>query len=274
MRDDKNNRKIRGILRGVRRKEAGRGGRTDYRVYHFSRKEWLRYLLTGSLLGCLAVWICYRSAAGFPAGILILVLYLSHTRKKLCRERKETLNRHFKDVLNSLHTSMMAGYSLENAVRSSARDLRSLYGPSDPMVRELADICRGLDFQQPVEVLFYDLGVRSGVDDIRSFGEVLMIAKRTGGSMKRVLEDTARSLGEKIDTKSEIHSILASKEYEQKIMSAMPAGIILYLQLAFGDFMDGLYGNALGALAMTGALAVYLAALYIAGRMLAVENLE
>ena len=51
----------------------------------------------------------------------------------------------------------------------------------------------------------------------------------------------------------------------------MPAGIILYLRLSFGSFMDCLYGNITGVLIMTAALAVYLAAFYLGTKMVQIE---
>ncbi len=167
------------------------------------------------------------------------------------------MNLHFKDFLASLHTGMAAGYSLENGVRSAERDLERLYGGSDPLVMELREIVRQMSFQQPAESLFRDLGNRSGVEDIRSFGEVLMIAKRTGGDMGEILQSAWRNLCEKIDTREEIETILASRRYEQQVMSMMPAGILFYLQVSFGDFMEPLYGNPAGILVMTGCLLVW-----------------
>ena len=58
-------------------------------------------------------------------------------------------------------------------------------------------------------------------------------------------------LGDKIDVKKEIEATLAAKKAEQMIMSLMPAGIILYLQLTSPGFLEVLYGNAFGVCAMS-----------------------
>ena len=44
-------------------------------------------------------------------------------------------------------------------------------------------------------------------------------------------------LGDKIDVKKEIEATLAAKKSEQMIMSLMPVGIILYLQMTSPGFL-------------------------------------
>ena len=53
-------------------------------------------------------------------------------------------------------------------------------------------------------------------------------------------------LGDKIDVKKEIEATLAAKKSEQMIMSLMPVGIILYLQMTSPGFLSVLYGNPFG----------------------------
>ena len=58
---------------------------------------------------------------------------------------------------------------------------------------------------------------------------------------------------------------------EQMIMSLMPAGIILYLQLASPGFLDMLYGNPFGIGAMSVCLAVYGTAYWMGKRIVEIE---
>lgn len=232
---------------------------TDYRTYRFSAKELTRAIAEGTAAGAVIIWLCYRSMRFLPLLVPVTAAYLLLKRQSLAAARRMQMNLHFKEFLSSLHTGMAAGYSLENGVRAAERDLEKIYGGDDPLVLELKEIVRQMSFQRPAEVLFRDLGNRSGVEDIQSFGEVLMIAKRTGGDMGEILESAWRNLCEKIDTREEIETVLASRRYEQQVMSMMPAGVLLYLQVSFGDFLDPLYGNTAGVLVMTACLLVWTA---------------
>lgn len=244
--------------------------KTDYGTWRFSGKEYVRRLAEGAGIGLLIVWLCYRSFLALPLVLPVMWIYVRMKRRSLSAARRRQMNLHFRDFLTSLHTGMAAGYSLENAVRSAARDLEQLYGRADPLGVELREIVRQISFRKPAEQLFRDLGDRSRVEDIESFGEVLMIAKRTGGDMGEILQAALRNLCEKIDTREEIETVLASRRYEQQVMSVMPAGILLYLQVSFGGLMDPLYGNPAGAGIMTACLLLWTASFFWGRHM--VEN--
>lgn len=249
---------------GRKRKTEGRS-RTDYRVYTFSPVELLKYGCVGMLLGACVVWLCYHSVFAAPVAVPVMIVYVLAKKKQKREERQRLLNYHFRDFLSSLHTNLLAGYSLENGVRMSASDLAKLYGRRDPLAAELKDITGQMRFGKPVEQLFLELGTRSGVEDIMNFSEVLVIAKRTGGDMGHILESTWRNICEKIDTLQEIDTVTASRRYEQSIMSFMPAGIILYMRVTFEGFSDKIYGNPAGAVLMTFCLILYAGA-FAAGR--------
>ena len=246
-------------------KRIRRTGRTDYRVYTFSPVELLKYGFIGMLLGVCVVWLCYHSFFAAPVAVPVMVFYVLAKKKQKREERQRLLNYHFRDFLSSLHTNLLAGYSLENGVRMSASDLAKLYGRRDALAAELKDITGQMRFGKPVEQLFLELGTRSGVEDIMNFSEVLVIAKRTGGDMSHILESTWRNICEKIDTRQEIDTVTASRRYEQSIMSFMPAGIILYMRVTFEGFSDKIYGNPAGVVLMTFCLILYAGA-FAAGR--------
>ncbi|MBR2189363.1 MAG: type II secretion system F family protein [Eubacterium sp.] len=261
------------------RQKAGRPEKTKsskqeaiwYETYRFNTKELCITVTAGILTGLAVVWICYCDVRALPAAIPVLYLVMRIRRRQLCRQRILLLQAHFKDFLSALYSCMAAGYSLENSVNHAAQDMEKLYGPDDVLVRELREIIRELSLQVPVERLFYDLGNRSACEDLRSFGEILMIVKRTGGNMDKALKECRATICERIDTRQEIETVIAAKQYEQRLMSVMPAGMILYLRLSFGSFMDCLYGNLTGAMIMTAALAVYAAAIWIGMKIVRIE---
>ena len=82
-----------------------------------------------------------------------------------------------------------------------------------------------------------------------------------------MIRSTAGQMTEILDTRREIDTLLSARAYEQKIMSIMPAAILLYLRVGSAEFLEGLYHCLPGAAVMTACLAVYLAA-YILGKSL------
>lgn len=104
----------------------------------------------------------------------------------------------------------------------------------------------------------WNLGQRSGVEEIRNFGDIFLIARRSGGNLGKILGNLAEVLGEKIRVTGEIQVAIAGKKLEQLVMSMVPGVMILYMQVTSRGFLDVLYHNLPGVLVMTGCLGVYL----------------
>ena len=175
------------------------------------------------------------------------------------------------DNLGLDYVAVQAGYSVESAVKTCVRDLERLYGKGTDIVEEFRYIESQQHISVPLEELFLDLGERSQIEDIENFASVFYTAKRTGGDMNRVIQKVSRMLGDKIDVKKEIEATLAAKKSEQMIMSLMPVGIILYLQMTSPGFLSVLYGNPFGIAAMSICLVIYTAAYWLGRRIVDIE---
>ena len=220
-----------------------RSTRKDYRMYHFTGKETAKYLLEGAAVCAAADYLFYQSLPVLLFMLPIPVLFLKMQRKKCTARQQRELNYQFRDALTAMNVAVQAGYSAENAVRASVKDLGRLYEKGSDILDEFRYIESQLRLSVPVEELFLDLGKRSGVEDIENFAAVFYTAKRTGGDMTQVIQKVARMLSDKIEVKKEIEATLAAKKSEQMVMSIMPAGIICYLKLTSPGFLDVLYGN-------------------------------
>ena len=243
----------------------------DYDHYHFSLKEFLKYLGQALALCIMADYLFYRSVWVLFIMLPVPVFYMKWQQKRLIRERRKRLNYQFKDALTSLSVAVQAGYSVESAVKACVKDLERLYGRGTDVVEEFRYIESQQHISVPLEELFLDLGERSQVEDIENFAAVFYTAKRTGGDMNRVIQKVTRMLGDKIDVKKEIEATLAAKKSEQMIMSLMPVGIILYLQITSPGFLNVLYGNPFGIAAMSICLAIYATAYWLGRKIVDIE---
>ena len=154
--------------------------------------------------------------------------------------------------------------------KGSAQDLKKYYGLNandyDGVMLYIPN-----DVMSVNEVLVVKVKDESQIEDIENFASVFYTAKRTGGDMNRVIQKVTRMLGDKIDVKREIEATLAAKKSEQMIMSLMPVGIILYLQMTSPGFLSVLYGNPFGIAAMSICLAIYAAAYWMGRKIVDIE---
>lgn len=245
--------------------------KNQYGEYHFSKKELLVGIAQSVMIGGSIIYLFYGRYPFWVLLVPVAVVYLRWKKQRCIQERKKKLNYQFRDALTSLSVAVQAGYSAENAVSACVRDLERLYGEETDILKEFRYIESQQKVSVPVEELFLDLGDRSGVEDIENFALVFHTAKRTGGDMNRVIQKTARMLGDKIDVRREIEATLAAKKSEQMIMSVMPAGIIFYLKLTSPGFLDVLYGNPFGFCAMSLCLGIYGTACWLGRKIVDIE---
>lgn len=245
--------------------------RINYDRYHFSKMEMVRYGIEGLCICIIVNYLCYRTLWAFLLSLPFVLFYLKRKRQIKIMQRREKLRIQFKDALHGLAIAMGAGYSMENALRASLADLRTLYRKDDPIVREFIYIQKQMKLSVPIEKLFIDLGKRSGLEDIQNFAGIYAIAKKSGGNLNAILGKTTQMIEGKIETEKEIIASISAKRMEQIIMSIVPCGIILYVQLTSPGFMDVLYGNMVGIVVMTACLFLYILAFCLGKKIMEIE---
>lgn len=253
------------------KKKAAAASLTEYETYQMSAKETLLAIIRGCILVLLFSYFFYHSAVAVFLLAPYVFYFCTKRKKELCSKRKQELCMQFREMIISLSGCLYAGYSVENAFREVYKDMWMLYGDNGLICVEIRHIITSLENNAVPEKLLLDLGKRSGVDDIRDFGEIFAIGKRSSGDLKEIIRSSANVIGEKIEIKRDIRTLVSAKVFEQKIMSAVPFGIMLYIGMTSKGFFDPLYHNAAGIVIMTGCLFVYVLAGHIAGKIIGIE---
>lgn len=206
--------------------------------------------------------------AAFSLGSLYLVHMIAGERKK---KEKWQLTLQFKDGILSLSNALVAGYSIENAFGEAIQDLILLYEIDSMIVREFQLINQQIKLNRNIEELLLEFGERTAIEDVLSFAEIVTTAKRTGGDLVKIMKTTSRNISDKIEVQREISTLIAAKKLEGNIMSVIPAGIIVYLNLCMPGFLAPMYEGGLGRAVMSIALVFYLLALLLLNRIIAIQ---
>ena len=165
----------------------------------------------------LTVWLYYRSA--WPAMVL-WPLGVWHYRRleKECAERKKSeFLVQFKEAIQSMASSLHTGYSVENAVKETQKEMLLMYRKEEMICRELRFMVQQIYIHIPVEQIFEEFAARVRLDDVRNFASVFAAARRSGGDMTAIIQNTVNQIGDKIDVRREIDTLLAAKRYEFKV---------------------------------------------------------
>lgn len=232
----------------------------DYHTYIFGRKDWIEYGAGIFIKNMVICYLFYDSCKAFFLLIPFAILDYRNLKGKKKEQQKRELTMQFKAMIESLVTSLNAGYSLEHAFADAKRDLLLAYDKKALIFEELGLILQGLKINIPIEQLLKNFGERTGIEDIRNFANVVAVAKKSGGNLIRIIGKTVNSISDKLAVEEEIKTMVTAKKMEEQIMLLMPYGIIFYLRVTNGEFLGVLYHNAFGGMLMT----VFLAAIYAA----------
>ncbi len=216
-------------------------------------------------------WLFYDT---FLAAILFLPVFpkaMKHLKEKSEQKRRSEGEIQFKDFLQSLSASMHAGYAVENALREAYHELSELYGRNAFIPRELARMLHQMHLNRSVEEVLEEFGERCGLEDARNFAAIFKTAKRSSGNLVSIMQNTAETIGKKLETQREIRSLVQEKRYEQGIMNIMPLAMILYLRMGNGELMELLYTSLAGRLIMSICLGIYAIAYSMAEKIVDIK---
>ncbi|EOT22538.1 hypothetical protein C805_03387 [Eubacterium sp. 14-2] len=243
----------------------------DYRYYVLNWKEKLLCIgITVTMAGAIS-WLFYRNVYVMAGGVLLYRPVETSVRTRRLEKRKSEMLFQFKDMLQMISAALKAGASMEHGFVHAREEFEKLYGTQAVMTQELIWITHQVNLNVPLEELVENLAERSGLEEINSFVQVFVFARRSGGDFMRIFRNTADKIREKAEVTREIETVMAAKRLEMNIMNLVPFGILLYVGISSPEFLEPLYGNPVGAGIMTVALGVYGCTCKMAEKMVKIQ---
>lgn len=208
------------------------------------------------------------------AGVIMLPLVipiLKQRKKSICKTKQERLEVEFKDFLISVSDAMNTGYSIENAIKESYRDLLPVYGYDSDICREIRLMVSRLKLNVNAETIFEDFANRSELKNAKTFAQIFSVAKRTGGNMTDVIKSVTDDIVLKQSVKEEIETAVHSKKIEQRVMTVIPLLLMVYIKFASPGFLDVMYQTLMGRMVMTICMICYGAAFLWSEKITVIE---
>ncbi len=242
------------------------------------RRVWHLNLWEAAAAGSLSGGICFLIAWLFYDCVWVMAVwpatlypaFLAADRYK-GKKRRKNLIMEFKDYLYAVSSSLLAGYSIENAFIESQKDIMELYGEKSELIKELGNLKRRLGMRENLEKILQEFAEESGCEDIGSFVEVFCYAKRGGGDFPGIIQTTIQRICDKIEVSEEIETTIAQKVLEEKVMSVVPIVVLVFFRFSSPEFIGILYGNLFGILVMTFVLFLYGAAMAWGAKIVKIE---
>lgn len=225
---------------------------TDLKSYTFSKKE--EVLFYGALVaaGLIISYLMYRNLI---FGLVIIPFsrrVRGYVTAFIVKRRRRRYMTEFKDFLFMASTAIGAGRSMKDAIAESIPSLKNIYGSRSILTADLIKAYERMENGGETDTaVLADLAEASGLEDVYDFVTIYSICKKTGASLITALSKAASVIMEKMSIEREIEELIKRKESEGMVIFAMPALIILFLNIFAPDYIAPLYETIAGRLIMT-----------------------
>lgn len=234
-------------------------------------REKVLYGLEGAGIATLAAFLCFRSVLVLLAAPPFIAGFLHFKEDQKKHKIYLAQQTEFKNLMANLYSTTAAGGTLEKALRDALQEMRHSGGRYPVLMPQMERVIVELDRNIPMDTVLDHFGKRCGDPEIQHFVQVLKAAASSGGSLADIIRRTSEMAALRAEMNMEIETMLAGRKAELKVMLAVPAGILLYMNLGSPEYMMVLYQAAAGRVIMCMALALYLAAFVIGRRILNVH---
>ncbi len=260
----------------------------NYKAYYMSFPEKLLFFLLAFAVGAAVGYLFYGGLAkdeyGQPTtmtyvlniaipsvvGIIAGKLFLPVRRDSVIKKRKKELTHQFRDMLESLTTSLGAGKNVNDSFMSVYEDLKVQYDEDAFILKELEVIISGIHNNVAIEDILDDFGRRSGSEDIKSFADVFRVSYSKGVNVKDIIRNTHGILNDKMEIAEDIETVVTSNKTEQNIMIVMPIALVGMIKLMSPDFAAN-FATSSGVISTTVGIVMFVAAYFIGKAILNIK---
>lgn len=247
--------------------------RSNFRQQKVDRvRENIVFFLIGETGLFLINILCYGDIRWMILEQILIYPCFKVLKEKKRRRIHKLYQKGFQDLLQSLMTSLQAGYSLNNSCRIAMKELENLYqGQRNPMLKQMRRIVQGMDLNIALEQLFMEFADSTNLEEARQFAIIIEIVHSTGGNIVEILKRTMHHLKYKMDTEEEIKILLSGKLFEKNIMLSMPFFILLYLRLANPEYVTCFYNSVSGHFMMSVMIGITVICFFWSERIMDIE---
>lgn len=179
--------------------------------------------------------------------------------------RLKAFNEQLGDALMLLANSLRSGYGLTQAIEHVGEELSPPLGTE--FLRVVREIGLGLSTTDALENLLK----RVPSDDLDLMVTAITIQHEVGGNLAEVLDTISHTIRERVRVKGEIQVLTASQRLSALIITMLPVGLAVFLQVVRPDYISTLYTTTCGLIMLGVAIAGILSGYLVMRKITAIE---
>jgi tight adherence protein B len=171
-----------------------------------------------------------------------LVLAVLPWRRVASRRNKriELIERQFPEALDLMGRAMRAGHSFPSAVKMVADEM------AEPLGRDFRILFDEMNYGVPANEALMHLADRVPVSDVSYFVVAVMIQRESGGNLAELLDKISIIVRARLELLGEVRTLSAEGRLSAIILTALPFGVGLVVNLMNPEFLSVLWTDPLG----------------------------
>jgi len=155
-------------------------------------------------------------------------------------KRIELIERQFPEALDLMGRAMRAGHSFPSAVKMVAEEM------AEPLGRDFRILFDEMNYGVPANEALQHLAERVPVSDVSYFVVAVMIQRESGGNLAELLDKISVIVRGRLDLLGEIRTLSAEGRLSAIILTALPFGVGLVVNMTNPEFMSVLWTDPAG----------------------------
>jgi tight adherence protein B len=200
-------------------------------------------LLMSAALGMLGLVLpgLFGKPPTFGAALGLVLAVLPWWRVASRRSKRiERIEHQFPEALDLMGRAMRAGHSFPSAVKMVADEM------AEPLGRDFRILFDEMNYGVPANEALVHLADRVPVSDVSYFVVAVMIQRESGGNLAELLDKISVIVRARLELLGEVRTLSAEGRLSAIILTALPFGVGLVVNVMNPEFLSVLWTDPLG----------------------------
>lgn len=164
------------------------------------------------------------------------------------KKRVDRIERQFPEALDLMSRAMRAGHAFPTAVKMVADEMPA------PLGHDFRLLFDEMNYGVPTNEALLHLADRVPVPDVSYFVIAVMIQRESGGNLAELLDKISAIVRERLKLLGEVRTLSAEGRLSAVILTSLPFGVALAVNLVNPKFMAVLWTDPMGLKVVGGAM--------------------
>ncbi len=227
--------------------------------------EFLIILALSALLGFVVAYILSQKLhLAVLVGVFVMMLEWIYVLIRIQR-REAAFQNQLGDCLTMVANALRAGFSFLQAMDLISKEMEPPI--SDEFKHVMRDISLGTSMERALE----DMDKRVGSADFSLVVTAVLIQQQVGGDLAKILDTISETIQDRIRMRREVHTLTAQGRISGWVLAALPVAMCILLNIISPGYLDPLFNERIGQMAIGGAVVLIIIGFIIIQRIVDIE---